>query len=104
LLVLQALGDKGAVVLQAGHDVNLTTQSLSAKKDMTLNKENYLRTQRQTEVGTTINTDGGAAILANHDITAKAAYINSDNGTVAVQAVMISLSRQAGSRLLMITA
>ncbi|MCH4167124.1 MAG: hypothetical protein LKF40_05635 [Megasphaera sp.] len=94
---LQALGDKGAVVLQAGHDVNLTTQSLSAKKDMTLNKENYLRTQRQTEVGTTINTDGGAAILANHDITAKAAYINSDNGTVAVQAgndIAVTTGRQ----------
>ncbi|MCH4166470.1 MAG: hemagglutinin repeat-containing protein, partial [Megasphaera sp.] len=94
---LQALGDKGAVVLQAGHDVNLTTQSLSAKKDMTLNKENYLRTQRQTEVGTTINADGGAAILANHDITAKAAYINSDNGTVAVQAghdIAVTTGRQ----------
>jgi hypothetical protein len=94
---LQALGDKGAVALQAGHDVNLTTQSLSAKKDMTLNKENYLRTQRQTEVGTTINTDGGAAILANHDITAKAAYINSDNGTVAVQAgndIAVTTGRQ----------
>jgi filamentous hemagglutinin family protein len=94
---LQALGDKGAVVLQAGHDVNLTTQSLSAKKDMTLNKENYLRTQRQTEVGTTINADGGAAILANHDIIAKAAYINSDNGTVALQAgndIVVTTGRQ----------
>lgn len=49
---LQALGEKGAVILQAGKDVNLTSQTLNARKDMTLNKDNYLRTQRQTEVGT----------------------------------------------------
>lgn len=48
---LQALGDTGAVILNAGNDVNLMTQTLSVKKGMTLDSDNYLRTQRQTEVG-----------------------------------------------------
>ncbi|WP_276836590.1 hemagglutinin repeat-containing protein [Megasphaera stantonii] len=83
---LQALGDNGAVILNAGNDVNLTTQTLSAKKDMTLNSDNYLRTQRQTEVGTSIDAKGGVAVQAGQDINARAAYINSDDGTVAMAA------------------
>ncbi|WP_346681694.1 hemagglutinin repeat-containing protein [Megasphaera stantonii] len=83
---LQALGDNGAVILNAGNDVNLTTQTLSAKKDMTLNSDNYLRTQRQTEVGTSIDAKGGVSIKAGQDINARAAYINSDDGTVAMAA------------------
>ena len=83
---LQALGDNGAVILHAGNDVNLTTQTLSAKKDMTLNSDNYLRTQWQTEVGTSIDAKGGVAIKAGQDINARAAYINSDDGTVAMAA------------------
>ena len=83
---LQALGDNGAVILNAGNDVNLTTQTLSAKKDMTLNSDNYLRTQRQTEVGTSLDAKGGVAVQAGQDINARAAYINSDDGTVAMAA------------------
>ena len=83
---LQALGEKGAVILQAGKNVNLTSQTLNARKDMTLNKDNYLRTQRQTEVGTSMEAKGGVAVQAGQDIHARAAYINSDNGTVAMAA------------------
>lgn len=83
---LQALGEKRAVILQAGKDVNLTSQTLNARKDMTLNKDNYLRTQRQTEVGTSMDAKGGVAVQAGQNINARAAYINSDNGTVAMAA------------------
>jgi filamentous hemagglutinin len=83
---IQALGEKGAVVVQAGSDVHLTTQTLAAKKDMTQNSDNYLRTQRQTEVGTAIDAKGGVTMQAGHDIQSRAAYVNSDDGTVALKA------------------
>ena len=83
---LQALGRQGAVLLQAGNDVNLTTLTLAAKKDMTLNQDNYLRTQRQTEAGTVINANGGVSLAAGRDITARSAYMNSDDGTVSLMA------------------
>lgn len=83
---LQALGRQGAVLLQAGNDVNLTMLTLAAKKDMTLNQDNYLRTQRQTEAGTVINANGGVSLEAGRDITARSAYMNSDDGTVSLMA------------------
>lgn len=83
---LQALGRQGAVLLQAGNDVNLTTLTLAAKKDMTLNQDNYLRTQRQTEAGTVINANGGVSLAAGRDITARSAYMNSDDGMVSLMA------------------
>lgn len=83
---LQALGRQGAVLLQAGNDVNLTTLTLAAKKDMTLNQDNYLQTQRQTEAGTVINANGGVSLAAGRDITARSAYMNSDDGTVSLMA------------------
>ena len=84
--VLEALGDKGAVTLQAGGDVAMTTQTLAARKDMTQDKNNYLRTYRQTEIGTAIDAKGGITVQAGQDIQAKAAYLNSDQGTVAMKA------------------
>ncbi|KMO85886.1 hypothetical protein AB840_11175 [Megasphaera cerevisiae DSM 20462] len=83
---LQALGEKGAVVVQAGSDVHLTTQTLAAKKNMTQDSDNYLRTQRQTEAGTAIDAKGGVTMQAGHDIQAQGAYVNSDDGTVALKA------------------
>lgn len=83
---LQALGRQGAVLLQAGNDVNLTPLTLATKKNMTLNQDNYLRTQRQTEAGTVINANGGVSLAAGRDITARSAYMNSDDGTVSLMA------------------
>ncbi len=83
---LEALGAKGVVMLQAGGDVNLMAQTLAAKKNMTQDGDNYLRTYRQTEIGTAVDAKGGIAIQAGQDIHAKAAYLNSDQGTVALTA------------------
>ena len=43
--------------IEAGQNINLTTEALSAKKDMTVNSENYNRTDRRTELGTAILSD-----------------------------------------------
>ena len=38
-------GNQGVVTVRSGSDVHLTTQTLAAKKDMTQDSDNYLRTQ-----------------------------------------------------------
>ena len=37
--------------------LNVTTEALSSKKDMTINSDNYNRTDRRTELGTAILSD-----------------------------------------------
>ena len=59
---IEALGKEGAITITAGHDINSTTDILTAKKDMTQDGDNYLRTYRQTELGTTIEAGGNVSI------------------------------------------
>lgn len=60
---IEALGKEGAITITAGHDINSTTDTLTAKKDMTQDDDNYLRTYRQTELGTTIEAGGDIYLL-----------------------------------------
>ena len=81
---IEALGKEGAITITAGHDINSTTDTLTAKKDMTQDGDNYLRTYRQTELGTTIEAGGNVSIGAKHDIKARNLTVSSDSGTVKV--------------------
>lgn len=81
---IEALGKEGAITITAGHDINSTTDTLTAKKDMTQNGDNYLRTYRQTELGTTIEAGGDISIGAKNDIKARNLTISSDSGAVKV--------------------
>ena len=81
---IEALGKDGAITITAGHDINSTTDTLTAKKDMTQDGDNYLRTYRQTELGTTIEAGGDISIGAKHDIKARNLTISSDTGAVKV--------------------
>jgi len=81
---IEALGKEGAITITAGHDINSTTNTLTAKKDMTQNGDNYLRTYRQTELGTTIEAGGDISIGAKHDIKARNLTVSSDSGAVKV--------------------
>lgn len=81
---LEALGKDGSIIITAGNDVNSTTDTVSAKKDMTQNSENYLRTYRKTELGTTIEASGNISIGAKHDVNARNLTISSDDGAVKV--------------------
>ena len=83
---LSAAGKNGIVELNAGESIHLTTDTLSADKDMTLNGDNYLRTKRSTELGTTIKAGGDVSLTAGEDIDARAAYIRSDEGDVNLKA------------------
>lgn len=81
---IEALGKKGAITITAGHDINSTTDTLTAKKDMTQDGDNYLRTYRQTELGTTIEASGNISIGAQNDIKARNLTVSSDSGAVKV--------------------
>ena len=81
---IEALGKEGAITITAGHDINSTTDTLTAKKDMTQDGDNYLRTYRQTELGTTIEASGHVSIGAKHDIKARNLTVSSDSGAIKV--------------------
>lgn len=72
--------------ITAGHDVNLGTEQLAAKKDMTVNGDNYNRTERRTELGTTVLGDGDVAIRAGHDVSVRNGVVNSEQGTTTMAA------------------
>lgn len=81
---IEALGKEGAITITAGHDINSTTDILTAKKDMTQDGDNYLRTYRQTELGTIIEAGGNVSIGAKNDIKARNLTVSSDSGAVKV--------------------
>lgn len=81
---IEALGKEGAITITAGHDINSTTDTLTAKKDMTQDGDNYLRTYRQTELGTTIEAGGDISIGAKHNVKARNLTVSSDSGAVKV--------------------
>ena len=81
---IEALGKEGVITITAGHDINSTTDTLTAKKDMTQDGDNYLRTYRQTELGTTIEAGGNVSIGAQNDIKARNLTVSSDSGAVKV--------------------
>lgn len=81
---IEALGKEGAITITAGHDINSITDILTAKKDMTQDGDNYLRTYRQTELGTTIEAGGNVSIGAKNDIKARNLTVSSDSGAVKV--------------------
>ena len=83
---LATLGKNGSVLLSAGENISLDTKKLQSKKDMTLGAENYLRTKRSTELGTTVHADGNISLAAGNDLTARAAEISSKKGTTSLSA------------------
>lgn len=97
-LVLSAKRDvnlKGAIVhtkdnskatIEAGNNINLTTESLSSKKDMTVNSDNYNRTDRRTELGTAILSDGHVNLHAENDVNIRNGIVNTEHGVTSVEA------------------
>ena len=97
-LVLSAKRDvnlKGAIVhtgnnskatIEAGQNINLTTEALSSKKDMTVNSDNYNRTDRRTELGTAIFSDSNVTLRAGNDVNIRNGIVNSEHGLTSVEA------------------
>ena len=79
-------GDEGNISITSANTVNVDTKKLSAKKDMTLNAANYLRTDRGTEIGTQILGDGNVTVAAKNDVNIRQGVINSEHGATNIAA------------------
>ena len=79
-------GNEGNISITSANTVNVDTKKLSAKKDMTLNAANYLRTDRGTEVGTQILGDGNVTVAAKNDVNIRQGVINSEHGVTTIAA------------------
>lgn len=78
--------DNSKATIEAGNNINLTTESLSSKKDMTVNSDNYNRTDRRTELGTAILSDGHVNLHAENDVNIRNGIVNSEHGVTSVEA------------------
>ena len=79
-------GDNSKATIEAGQNINLTTETLSAKKDMTVNSDNYNRTDRRTELGTAILSDSNVNLHAGNDVNIRNGIVNSEHGVTSVEA------------------
>lgn len=79
-------GENSKATIEAGQNINLTTEALSAKKDMTVNSDNYNRTDRRTELGTAILSDSNVTLRAENDVNIRNGIVNSEHGLTSVEA------------------
>lgn len=78
-------GDNSKATIEAGHNINVTTEALSSKKDMTVNSDNYNRTDRRTELGTAILSDSHVTLRAGNDVNIRNGVVNSEHGVTSVE-------------------
>ena len=79
-------GDNSKATIEAGQNINLTTETLSSKKNMTVNSDNYNRTDRRTELGTAILSDSHVNLHAGNDVNIRSGIVNSEHGVTSVEA------------------
>ena len=79
-------GDNSKATIEAGQNINITTEALSSKKDMTVNSDNYNRTDRRTELGTAILSDSHVNLRAGNDVNIRNGIVNSEHGVTSVEA------------------
>lgn len=83
---LAALGKNGSMIFSAGHNLTMDTDSLEAKKDMTENSDNYIRTYRKTETANTLTAGKDISLISGNDIKARSTIVASENGQVSMKA------------------
>ncbi len=83
---LAALNENGSMILSAGHNLTMDTDSLEAKKDMTENNDNYIRTYRKTETANTLTAGKDISLISGNDIKARSTTVASENGQISMKA------------------
>ncbi len=83
---LAALGKNGSMIFSAGHNLTMDTDSLEAKKDMTENSDNYIRTYRKTETANTLAAGKTITLAAGENLSARNTTVLSENGQITVAA------------------
>lgn len=75
----------GSTILDAGHDINLSTVNTS-NAISTGHRKNYIKREETQDIGTQIRTQGDVSLSAGNDANLKAANINNENGKLTIQA------------------
>ena len=83
---LAALGENGSMIFSAGHNLTMDTDSLKAKKDMTEDSDNYIRTYRKTETANTLTARKDISLISGNDIKARSTTVASENGQISMKA------------------
>lgn len=83
---LAALGENGSMILSAGHNLNMDTDALKAKKDMTEDSDNYIRTYRKTETANTLTAGKDISLISGNDLKARNTTVASENGAITAKA------------------
>jgi filamentous hemagglutinin len=85
----------GVTQLQAGNDFTLATVNIENSHDITWNANNYHRQSSSAEVGTQISGGGAVNIVAQNDLSARAAMVNAQ-GALSLQSTDGSVNIEAG--------
>ena len=83
---LAALGENGSMIFSAGHNLTMDTDSLEARKDMTENSDNYIRTYRKTEMANTLAVGKTITLAAGENLSARNTTVLSENGQITAAA------------------
>lgn len=83
---LAALGENGSMILSAGHNLTMDTDVLEAKKDMTENSDNYIRTYRKTETANTLTAGKDISLISGNDLKARNTTVASETGAITAKA------------------
>ena len=75
-----------STTLLAGHDINFSTLSEDARQSIVWDSNNKRFDARRSEVGSTLRSAGDIVIQAGNDLTARAAYVESERGVLRVLA------------------
>ena len=79
-------GKDGVLLMEAGNNIHLDTDTLEAKKDMTENSDNYIRTYRKTETTNTLAAGKNITLAAGENLGARNTTVLSENGQITVAA------------------
>ena len=80
------MGDRGSLILHAGKDITLDTDTLSARKDMTENRDNYIRTYRKTEMSNTLMAGKDMTLSSGGNLSARSSIMASESGKITLAA------------------
>ena len=74
------------MIFSAGHNLTMDTDSLEAKKDMTENSDNYIRTYRKTETANTLTAGKDISLISGNDLKARNTTVASETGAITAKA------------------
>ena len=72
--------------MEAGNNIHLDTDTLEAKKDMTENSDNYIRTYRKTETANTLAAGKTITLAAGENLSARNTTVLSETAQITAAA------------------